>query len=267
MNPKTLIDLFTQTANQDHIVKFYQNQNSLGEVVYNFINTGLQEGAAVILVARKSHWKDFGRRLAAGGIRTQDLEAKEQLKVLDVEKILESLMVNGIPDKKIFLKTIGGLIHKVQTKGRYAEIRVYGEMVDLLWQKGDIQAALQLEDFWNDLLRTNSFSLLCAYHIDVLDKRVHNGSLHEICKAHSHIIPSDNYTKLEHAVSRAVNEVLGPLQAKMLQFLVAIHKGFQPSKMPDPQSILIWLSENMPLIAIKVLMRSRIYYHQMGNDP
>ncbi|MDP9275804.1 MAG: MEDS domain-containing protein [Chloroflexota bacterium] len=42
-------------------------------------------------------------------------------------------------------------------------MRVFGEMVALLWAEGDRNGALVLEELWNDLTRRLSFPLLCAY--------------------------------------------------------------------------------------------------------
>jgi hypothetical protein len=42
-------------------------------------------------------------------------------------------------------------------------VRVFGEMVALLWADGDRNGALVLEELWNDLTRRMSFPLLCAY--------------------------------------------------------------------------------------------------------
>ena len=42
-------------------------------------------------------------------------------------------------------------------------LRAYGEMVDVLWRRGEKSAALRLEELWNELQARRSFTLLCAY--------------------------------------------------------------------------------------------------------
>jgi hypothetical protein len=42
-------------------------------------------------------------------------------------------------------------------------VRVFGEMVSLLWDAGLIDAAVELEVLWNELGVQYPFSLLCAY--------------------------------------------------------------------------------------------------------
>src|SRR5438552_269564 len=60
-------------------------------------------------------------------------------------------------------------------------VRAYGEMVDLLWQIGDVASAIDLEARWNELSTTKRFSLLCAYltRDACTDPRAHLGVLHQ----------------------------------------------------------------------------------------
>ena len=40
---------------------------------------------------------------------------------------------------------------------------VFGEMVWLLWDAGQVNAAIEVETLWNELGHQYPFSLLCAY--------------------------------------------------------------------------------------------------------
>ena len=42
-------------------------------------------------------------------------------------------------------------------------VRIYGQMVDVLWKNGQQEAAIRLETLWNQLANTQAFSLLCGY--------------------------------------------------------------------------------------------------------
>jgi hypothetical protein len=52
---------------------------------------------------------------------------------------------------------------------RAGAMRVYVEMVALLWDDGDMASVPALEDLWNDLARLRTFSLLCAYPTRAFD--------------------------------------------------------------------------------------------------
>ena len=61
-------------------------------------------------------------------------------------------------------------------------------MVALLWQNGLVEAAIELELMWNQLLRGRDFSLLCAYptgafeHAELVDVR-------RVCELHTDLVP------------------------------------------------------------------------------
>ena len=64
-------------------------------------------------------------------------------------------------------------------------VRAYGEMVDVLWKAGQTVAATRLEMLWNDLARSQSFSLLCGYAMGSFYK---DAAVEEVCSHHSHVI-------------------------------------------------------------------------------
>ncbi len=80
---------------------------------------------------------------------------------MDAAKLLAKFMVNGLPDKDLFIENVGSLIEKAD-RAR-TPIRAYGEMVALLWKQGNKDGVIQLESLWNELAETYSFSLFCAY--------------------------------------------------------------------------------------------------------
>jgi signal transduction histidine kinase len=114
--------------------------------------------------------------------------------MLDAAETLASFMVDGIPDWIRFQSTIGPIVAK--GAARFGRVRAYGEMVNLLWEQGNLEATLALEEMWNSLAKTYSFSLLCAYLLGNFNQVAHHGPLNDVCKSHSHVIPSEEYTRL-----------------------------------------------------------------------
>ena len=64
-------------------------------------------------------------------------------------------------------------------------VRIYGEMVDVLWSRGREDAALSLEILWNQLIAGRKCSLLCGYSSGVGQ----GDGFHAICNRHSHVLP------------------------------------------------------------------------------
>ncbi len=82
---------------------------------------------------------------------------------------------------------IGGLIERTVTGEK--PIRIFGELVALLWQQGNHTAALHLETLWNELCPgVHPFSLLCAYPLSLFAKHAHEQAfMHvlELCTSRS----------------------------------------------------------------------------------
>ena len=238
-------DVLREPAAGDHIVHTYQDRGFLAEAVADYLGTGLARGEAALIIARPAHSAAFLQELAAAG-------EPGQIVVLDAEQTLARFMVDGMPQWNAFREVIGGLIAQVRLQ--YPAVRAYGEMVDLLWQEGRRDAAIRLEEYWSELTRLQTFSLFCAYAMDALDPKAYAG-LECVCKAHTHFIPTRDPGELNQAVSEASRKVLDEPLANILLSLAANHQT--ATKMPSGQATLLWLSQNMPRTADKVLREVR----------
>jgi hypothetical protein len=233
-------EVLREPAGGDHIVQTYQDTAFLVEAVAEYLGTGLGRGEAAIVIARPEHTARFVEKL---GARTAD-----QVVLLDAEETLARFMVDGMPEWTAFREVVGGLIARVRLQ--YPTVRAYGEMVDILWQQGNREAAIRLEEYWNELGRLQTFSLFCAYAMDPLDAKSYSG-LDSVCKVHTHLIPTRDERQLTEAVGDASRKVLDAPLAKILLSLAERHRG--STHMPAGQATLLWLSQNMPRTADKVL--------------
>ena len=95
-------------------------------------------------------------------------------------------MVRGWPDEELFQEVITGVLQRAQGSGR-RRVRAFGEMVALLWSRGEVAATVQLEHLWNRLCQQEGFSLFCAYPTVGFTQEM-SKSVGEICAAHSQIM-------------------------------------------------------------------------------
>jgi hypothetical protein len=228
------------------MVQLYQDVAFLSEAVADYIGTGLRRGEAAIIIATPEHRARFSEILSPA--------EPGQVKLLDAEETLARFMTSGMPEWKSFHEIVGGAIAELRLQ--YPAVRAYGEMVDVLWQKGQREAALRLEEYWNELATLQTFTLLCAYRLDNLDSKAYGGPLESVCKAHTHLIPVRDYARFDRAVHEAAKKVLdGPLA----QILLALSANHRPAThMPPGQATLLWLRQNMPRTADKVLDELRL---------
>ncbi len=250
-------EILTQPRVGHHMVQIYQDEQFLAAAVSYFAAEGLRRGEAVILVATAQHQELFTEHLSQLGCDVPTAIQQQQLYFVEAQAMLGAFMQDGMPQWAAFEESVGSLIREAQLS--FPTVRAYGEMVNLLWQKGEREAANNLEAFWNRLAQHQSFSLLCAYYLDPLTADAYDGSLQCICNSHSHLIPSDDYELLDTAVSEAGQEILGDSLVEMLKLLAASHP--LSTQMPPAQATLLYLSNNMPLTTEKVLSQARRHYH------
>ncbi|MCW2501232.1 MAG: putative two-component sensor histidine kinase protein [Frankiales bacterium] len=153
------VDALTGEVGQ-HVVSFYDHDEALALTVGSFLGAGLAAGEAAIVVATPAHRELFDAALEAAGIDLAFARAAGQYVSLDAAELLAAFLVAGQPDPALFDATVGALVRQSAT-GR--PVRVFGEMVALLWDDGAVTAAMALEQLWNATTRVAPFALLCAY--------------------------------------------------------------------------------------------------------
>ena len=77
---------------------------------------------------------------------------------------------------------------------------------------------------------------------------------------HSHLIPVENYARLELAVADALREIVGPVEASVLEKKL-LEDFVPPLTMPSSQALLFALRQVVPDVADAVLQRSGRLYH------
>lgn len=191
-----------QPAQHNHIVQFYEREDFLYDNVAHFLAAGLTAGEPVIVIATQAHRTAFATRLKLNAIDVAAVTATGQLTLLDAEETLAQFMVGDAPDWERFRQVVGAVIEKSRTGREGLRVRAYGEMVDLLWRAGNRQAAIALEELWNDLSHEHSFSLLCAYVMGNFYRSGDTDPFEHVCRTHSHVIPAETISLVEDGDKR-----------------------------------------------------------------
>jgi hypothetical protein len=181
-----------------HSVQFYEEDSFLLDSLTKVIGTTLVAGDVAIVIATPEHREGLASRLKARGL---DLEVTAKLGrycALDANETLSGFMVQGLPDPALFHSFMGYLFSAIKptAEGTPPRTVLFGEMVALLFAEGNFDAALKLEQLWNDLARSYSFQLHCAYPLKGFDQESHTQAFHDICAEHNHVIPTEDYTAL-----------------------------------------------------------------------
>lgn len=168
-----------------HAVQFYSSDDRLFCAVAGFLAEGLIEGQPGLVIATPAHRAGILHQLSARLIDVERAQRNGVLVLLDSGRMLDTFMVDGAPQASAFETHIGRLIEQL-VEGREATgLRAYGDIVNILWQASQREAAIQLELLWNKLARRFGFSLLCGYDMGHFFKQT--DELHAVCEQHSHV--------------------------------------------------------------------------------
>jgi signal transduction histidine kinase len=192
-----------------HSVQFYADDAFLLDGLSRFIGTALGAGDAAIVLATQAHREALERRLQARGLSTAKAMRQGRFIVLDAAETLQKFMVEGFPDAARFREVLSSVVVRARSAVEQgARVVAFGEMVALLWEDGKHDAAIRLEQLWNELGKEHSFFLHCAYPIKGFSHDHHSEPFLKICSEHSDVIPSDSYTSLDSQAEQRLNIAL-----------------------------------------------------------
>ena len=159
----------------------------------------------------------------------------------------------------MFLGLAGEIIAQTRGSGRFSKVRWWGEMVNVLWERGDVAASMNLEDLFDRVAEEQNIAIFCSFLMDNFNGEIHTHMLPRLGENHSHLIPVEDYARLERAVADALRQTVGPDEARVLESkLLTTYQA--PFNMPRAQALLLALRESLPTVAEPVLQRSRHLY-------
>jgi hypothetical protein len=259
---KQWADFLRGSEPRGHAVQIYADADELAASVATYFAAGFEEGEPGLVVATPAHRARFAERLAAAGWDVARLEQKGLLVAKDAEALLSLILEGDHPSAAAFERVVGGLLDELGERFRDRRIRVFGEMVDLLSERGQTESAISLEELWNSLAWSRRFSLLCGYRLDVFDRESQIATLPEVCRTHSHVLAAADSSRLAKAVDQALEEVLGIAEAGKVYLVVG--EQIRQDRVPAPQLVLMWVSANMPALADRILASARTRYHGLA---
>lgn len=177
----------------EHAVQFYRADDELAASVGGYLAEGIRSGNGVIVVATAPHRRAFEAALARAGIDAARAQQAGSLLVADAQEMLGRFIAGDSFDPGQFQSVMSGLIRQAAAGGR--PVRVFGEMVGVLWEEGHVTAAIELEAMWNGLGALLPFALLCGYPADVTAAGDTAEAVREVCGLHSDVIAARSFPR------------------------------------------------------------------------
>jgi signal transduction histidine kinase len=171
-----------------HAVQFYEDEAHRVAELKRFVADGRARGQKVIVILRDasdaalSHVLDLHAQAAPGAVTT-----------VRAGELLASFMVGPAPDPAMFARAMSSLLGVVPGHPTAPPPRVYGEMVDMLWESQQPDAAMQIEELWNAFVARWPVELLCVYRMDRFRKAADSARFEQICHMHHGVLPTKDY--------------------------------------------------------------------------
>jgi signal transduction histidine kinase/ActR/RegA family two-component response regulator len=191
---------WSQMEYGEHFAQFYQSDAFLLNSIAGYVAAGLTSGEVVVIIATPAHRHGLEALLLQNGIDVAGAKAQGLYIDLDAAAVLQRFMVHGSPDVNLVSQALSEIIEPARNRSK--RLRVFGEMVALLWREGNQTAAIRLEGLWNELQTRHSFSLFCAYPLSGFRSDADTKPLKDVCATHTGIIPAESYTELKSADTR-----------------------------------------------------------------
>jgi PAS domain S-box-containing protein len=173
-----------------HFVHLYERDESLVELAARFVGAGIAAGEPVVLIATPDHIGAIESRLESRGLALSRARGSGLYQTFDAAETLARFMLDGRPTEEQFRQVIGALVERAAQGAQ--RVHAFGEMVAVLWARGECEAAIRLEQLWSKLLRELPVSLLCAYPAAAFEGDDDMDRFFRICAEHTDVLAAES---------------------------------------------------------------------------
>jgi anti-sigma regulatory factor (Ser/Thr protein kinase) len=179
-------DTSRRPPEHEHVVAVYDRDEELISAIVSFLSDAFTNRGTAIVVTTPEHRIALEELLAARGFDVKALQRCGNYRSLDARETLTGFMVGDQPDPERFEASVGTIVADAEAAG--GPVRLFGEMVALLWDDGLVGGAIELESLWNDLAERHSFALFCAYAMSSLEASGDLAAAKRMCDRHSSVV-------------------------------------------------------------------------------
>lgn len=243
-----------------HFLEFHRPGDlRAGQNAGRFLAGALREGGVAVAIAGARCAKGMIAELGRMGFDPVTAMQRERFVLFESAEMLSRFHSRHGISVEQFDRAVGAAMRKAAERANAAPLRVFGDMVGVLWQRERRDAAVELESLWNALQQELGFEMYCAYPVDVFGSEFSEDALDGVLEAHTHLSPSLRSAELGCAFDRALDEVLGDVS---LHVRSASGSSVRPTwaSMPKLEKMILWLRSNLPEHADMILNRARGYY-------
>ena len=170
-----------------HEVQFYSDDSRFLDGFTRFLGGALKTGNPAVFIGTASHRNKLLERLHTGSPDIRTAIRRGGYVTLDAAEFLSNFMVNDMPDPGWFLKVADDSIiaARKMANGEHLRVAVCGECASMLWAQGKADAAIRLEELWNEIAKKYDVDILCGYPLESLRREEDSYTFRRICEEHS----------------------------------------------------------------------------------
>ncbi len=170
-----------------HEAQFYSDDSLFLDGFTHFLGAALKTGSPAVFIGTASHRNMLLERLHAEGPDIRTAIRQGRYVAVDAAEFLSNFMVSDMPDTGWFLKAVDDLIvaARKEAHGEHSRVAAGGECAPMLWAQGKADAAIRLEELWNEIARTYNVDILCGYSLESLRCDEDSYTFRRICEEHS----------------------------------------------------------------------------------
>ena len=170
----------------EHLVQCWETEESLLDALEGFVSAGLRDEEGVVLIATAPHLHEVEKRLRKHWLDIDRARWEGRyIPLLAQETLTRFMAADGLPDEERFTAMAQKLVDRAGAAER--KVRLFGEMVGVLWGQGNIAGAIQLENIWEKFIHERGVPLFCAYSRKLFGDDKH--SLQGVRDLHSVVVP------------------------------------------------------------------------------
>jgi len=170
-----------------HDAGFFSDDHRLVEDAALFVGNALKAGDAAIVIAIEAHRSLLLAKLSEYGLEMVTVAEEGRYIALDPADMLTHCMADGKIDPVRSAKAFGALILQASkcVNGSMRRVAVFGEAVQLLVERGNTEAAIQMERLGSELVHRYDIDILCGYSRNGLQNGMDGFVYQKICAEHS----------------------------------------------------------------------------------
>jgi hypothetical protein len=251
-----------QRAERRHFVHLYGSDDvALVQRASLYLSEGLTRAEGALLVSTRAHFDALLTCLEAQGVGDR-AALESEIVFVPAQEMLERVSVSGHPEWRLFESALTAALRSAQGQRVFRNVRVFGETVGLLWSQERRSDAQRLEGFWTRLLASQIFDLYTAYPIDIFGEDFRLGPIDGILSGRAYLVPTASDNRLRDAVERGMRDVLD----SRAEGIATLMNENVHSALPPGEAAILWLRNNLPEQAKRILSRARVHYDESRRD-